>query len=96
MKMAYGYDIRDENDFFIGVAEEAAQISGYALAPGRWMVDYFPLCEYFHSMSVASSFLIVHYSALRPVVVPWCSFQAPGRSMENKTAGSIRRPTSLG
>ncbi|KAJ8503373.1 hypothetical protein ONZ45_g10914 [Pleurotus djamor] len=46
MKMAYGYDIRDENDFFIGVAEEAAQISGYALAPGRWMVDYFPLLRF--------------------------------------------------
>ncbi|KAG9220402.1 hypothetical protein CCMSSC00406_0006667 [Pleurotus cornucopiae] len=43
MKMAYGYSILDEDDFFIGVAEEAAQISGWALAPGRWMVDYFPI-----------------------------------------------------
>ncbi len=45
MKVAYGYSIVDEDDFFIGVAEEAAQISGWALAPGRWMVDYFPICS---------------------------------------------------
>ncbi|KAF9498005.1 cytochrome P450 [Pleurotus eryngii] len=49
MKMAYGYSILDEDDFFIGVAEEAAQISGWALAPGRWMVDYFPILRYIPS-----------------------------------------------
>ncbi len=45
MKVAYGYDVV-ENDPFIAVAEEAAKISGWALQPGRWLVDYFPLRAY--------------------------------------------------
>lgn len=42
MKVAYGYTIAEDHDPFIGVAEEAAKISGWALAPGRWIVDYYP------------------------------------------------------
>ena len=44
MKVAYGYTVH-ENDYFIGVAEESAKISGQALAPGRWLVDYYPIRE---------------------------------------------------
>ncbi|KAF9070749.1 cytochrome P450 [Rhodocollybia butyracea] len=43
MKAAYGYTVSEENDPFIGIAEESAKISGWALAPGRWIVDYYPL-----------------------------------------------------
>ncbi|TFY75160.1 hypothetical protein EWM64_g8851, partial [Hericium alpestre] len=43
MKLAFGYTVKDENDFFISSAEESSQISGWAMAPGRWLVDYYPI-----------------------------------------------------
>ncbi|KAF8878783.1 cytochrome P450 [Infundibulicybe gibba] len=48
MKMAYGYTVL-EDDPFISVAEEAAKISGWATAPGRWLVDYFPIVRFIPS-----------------------------------------------
>lgn len=46
MKITYGYTLTDSDDPFIRVAEESAQISGWALTPGRWMVDYYPIGVY--------------------------------------------------
>ncbi|GLB39440.1 putative cytochrome p450 [Lyophyllum shimeji] len=45
MKMAYGYTVT-EDDPFIAVAEEASKISGLAMAPGRWLVDYYPIVRF--------------------------------------------------
>ncbi|KAF5391109.1 hypothetical protein D9757_003068 [Collybiopsis confluens] len=42
MRVAYGYTLTENDDPFISVAEESAKISGWALAPGRWLVDYYP------------------------------------------------------
>ncbi|PFH47463.1 hypothetical protein AMATHDRAFT_67716 [Amanita thiersii Skay4041] len=48
MKMAYGYTVT-EDDPFIKVAEEGAKISGWATAPGRWLVDYYPILRFIPS-----------------------------------------------
>ena len=45
MKIAYGYEVTSGKDHFIDVAEECSKISGMAMAPGRWLVDYYPICE---------------------------------------------------
>ncbi|KIY47566.1 cytochrome P450 [Fistulina hepatica ATCC 64428] len=45
MKIAYGYEVSDENDPFVSAAEETNRISGWALAPG-WLVDAFPIVRY--------------------------------------------------
>ncbi|KAJ3786750.1 cytochrome P450, partial [Lentinula aff. detonsa] len=49
MKIAYGYSLTENNDPFIRVAEESAQISGWALTPGRWIVDYYPIVRFLPS-----------------------------------------------
>ncbi|KAK7443229.1 hypothetical protein VKT23_015827 [Stygiomarasmius scandens] len=48
MKMAYGYQIT-ENDPLLQLAEESALISGWALAPGKWLVDYYPILRFLPS-----------------------------------------------
>ncbi|KAG6867889.1 hypothetical protein C0993_009820 [Termitomyces sp. T159_Od127] len=48
MKMAFGYTVT-ENDPFIKVTEDTSKISGLAMAPGRWLVDYFPIMRYLPS-----------------------------------------------
>ncbi|ESK87633.1 cytochrome p450 [Moniliophthora roreri MCA 2997] len=50
MQVAYGYDIASADDRFIKVAEESAKISGLAMAPGRWAVDYYPLLRHLPSL----------------------------------------------
>ncbi|KAF9057018.1 cytochrome P450 [Panaeolus papilionaceus] len=42
MKVAFGYDIKSLDDPFIKVSEETSKISGWAMTPGRWLVDYIP------------------------------------------------------
>ncbi|KAJ4474472.1 cytochrome P450 [Lentinula aciculospora] len=49
MKIAYGYTLTENDDPFIRVAEESAKISGWALAPGRWIVDYYPIVRFIPS-----------------------------------------------
>ncbi|KAJ7149692.1 cytochrome P450 [Mycena filopes] len=46
MKVAFGYPISAGDDPFISIAEESSKISGWALTPGRWLVDYFPLLRF--------------------------------------------------
>ncbi|EPQ53791.1 cytochrome P450 [Gloeophyllum trabeum ATCC 11539] len=46
MRVAYGYTVAKDNDLFVRTAEEASQISGLAMAPGRWLVNYFPLLRF--------------------------------------------------
>jgi len=43
MKLAYGYSLTGDDDPFLQVAGELSKISGWALAPGRWLVDYYPI-----------------------------------------------------
>ncbi|RDB27129.1 O-methylsterigmatocystin oxidoreductase [Hypsizygus marmoreus] len=45
MKVTYGYDVK-EDDLFIQAAEEASKISGWAMAPGRWLVNYYPILRF--------------------------------------------------
>ncbi|KAG6917491.1 hypothetical protein DXG01_002355 [Tephrocybe rancida] len=48
MKMAYGYTVTAD-DPFIKVAEESSIISGQATAPGKWLVDYYPIIRFIPS-----------------------------------------------
>ncbi|KZT20213.1 cytochrome P450 [Neolentinus lepideus HHB14362 ss-1] len=56
MRVAYGYSVTEENDFFVRTAEEASQISGLAMAPGRWLVNYFPLLRFVPSWFPGAGF----------------------------------------
>jgi hypothetical protein len=46
MMVAYGYKVTSEDDDFIAAAEETSKITGMALAPGRWMVESFPIRQW--------------------------------------------------
>ncbi|KAL0576540.1 hypothetical protein V5O48_005432 [Marasmius crinis-equi] len=56
MKVAYGYEIASERDHFIDVAEETSKISGWAMAPGRWLVDYYPVLRFLPSWAPFAGF----------------------------------------
>ncbi|KAF9036361.1 cytochrome P450 [Panaeolus papilionaceus] len=46
MKIAYGYTIDKHRDYFIGLAEEGMRIGSLSVAPGKWLVDSFPILMY--------------------------------------------------
>ncbi|KAK7062271.1 cytochrome P450 [Favolaschia claudopus] len=46
MKVAFGYSVLDDDDPFISTADESSKISGWAMAPGRWIVDYLPILRF--------------------------------------------------
>ncbi|KAK7054002.1 cytochrome P450 [Favolaschia claudopus] len=46
MKVAFGYSVLDNDDPFISIADESSKISGWAMAPGRWLVDYLPILRF--------------------------------------------------
>ncbi|KZT10004.1 cytochrome P450 [Laetiporus sulphureus 93-53] len=39
LRIAYGYQVEDENDHFVALADELARITRDSLEPGRWLVD---------------------------------------------------------
>ncbi|KAF9529950.1 cytochrome P450 [Crepidotus variabilis] len=49
VKVAFGYRIESLSDSFVRIAEESSNITAQALAPGRWLVDYFPFLQYLPS-----------------------------------------------
>ncbi|KAJ6452419.1 cytochrome P450 [Mycena sanguinolenta] len=46
MKVAFGYSLSGDDDPFISIAQQSSRISGWAMAPGRWLVDYFPILRF--------------------------------------------------
>ncbi|KLO06664.1 cytochrome P450 [Schizopora paradoxa] len=56
MRSTYGYTVSNLKDDFITAAEETSQITGKALAPGRWLVDSFPLLRFVPSWFPGADF----------------------------------------
>jgi len=46
MRITYGIQIEESDDIYINAAEEAAESMIQAGIPGRFIVDFIPLCEY--------------------------------------------------
>ncbi|KAJ7477159.1 cytochrome P450 [Mycena galericulata] len=46
MKIAYGYPVTSNDDHFVALAEEGIKIASMASAPGKWLVDSFPLLRF--------------------------------------------------
>ncbi|KAJ7163786.1 cytochrome P450 [Mycena crocata] len=46
MKIAYGYSVSGTDDYFVALAEEGIKIASMASAPGKWLVDSFPLLRF--------------------------------------------------
>jgi cytochrome P450 len=45
IKAVYGIDVKDEEDEFVRYPEAVVQNFNIVLMPGRFMIDFFPLCE---------------------------------------------------
>ena len=45
LHISYGYEVKENNDPFIDLAERALDIFSKATAPGAWMVDIIPSCK---------------------------------------------------
>ncbi|KAJ7229088.1 cytochrome P450 [Mycena pura] len=46
MKIAYGYPVTCNDDHFVKIAEEGIKIISMAGAPGKWLVDSFPVLRF--------------------------------------------------
>jgi len=93
MKMAYGYQIT-ENDPLLQLAEESALISGWALAPGKWLVDYYPICEQiFCLVLVTTNFF---KSTVSTFMVSVCKIQESRSGMETSYGPFLRHSSWMG
>lgn len=45
MKVIYGYDVSEDNDYFVKVAEDAFLVLQSQKLSRPFMVDYFPICK---------------------------------------------------
>jgi hypothetical protein len=45
LKLAYGYTVNGDDDRMLKLAHESVQLASLAGAPGRWLVDSFPIRE---------------------------------------------------
>ena len=55
MRITYGIQTEESNDIYLKAAEEAAESMIQAGIPGRFIVDFIPLCEYALSRQVQDS-----------------------------------------
>ncbi|KAJ7638419.1 cytochrome P450 [Roridomyces roridus] len=46
MKIAYGYPVTSNDDHFVAIAEEGIKIASLASAPGKWLVNSFPILRF--------------------------------------------------
>ena len=45
LKVAYGYEVKSEHDRFLELAKDGIRVGSLAGAPGKWLVDCFPICS---------------------------------------------------
>lgn len=45
MKISYGYQITNENDYYVQLSDDALSTFAKCGLFGTYMVDYFPACE---------------------------------------------------
>ncbi|KAF8517574.1 cytochrome P450 [Hysterangium stoloniferum] len=56
MKIGYGYEVKSENDYYLGLAQESMRVASLAAAPGRWLVDSLPILRYVPSWFPGAGF----------------------------------------
>jgi hypothetical protein len=44
LRISHGYEIKETNDPFIDIADEAVHQFSLSTAPGAWLVDVIPVC----------------------------------------------------
>jgi hypothetical protein len=48
MRVAYGYQLKPIHDEFVSLLEEASRISANIYVPGKFWVEFLPICELEH------------------------------------------------
>ena len=43
LKVAYGWTVSDNNDFFVTLIQDAFKAHAYVARPGYWLVDSYPI-----------------------------------------------------
>lgn len=76
MKIAFGYQVTEDNDHFVALAEESMRVGSLAGAPGKWLVDSLPIRE---SMSANDLLSLIH-----DIVVRYLPDWAPGASFKKQ------------
>lgn len=49
LRISHGYEVQENNDPFVELADKATEQFSVATAPGGYMVDVIPACEWFFS-----------------------------------------------
>ena len=90
MKVAFGYTVK-EDDAFIAIADEASRISSRAMQPGKWLVDYYPLCVYTLNPIDLLRLMIVSFfcSAVCAILFPWGWMEETRPALEREIAAPI-------
>ncbi|KAJ3804352.1 cytochrome P450 [Lentinula aff. lateritia] len=56
MKIAYGYQVTGNDDYFVTKAEESMRVASLAGAPGKWLVDSLPFLRFIPEWAPGASF----------------------------------------
>ncbi|KAF8582288.1 cytochrome P450 [Ramaria rubella] len=56
LKVAYGYEVKSEHDYFLELAQATMKIGSAASAPGKWLVDSWPVLRFLPSWFPGASF----------------------------------------
>ncbi|KAJ7722121.1 cytochrome P450 [Mycena maculata] len=80
----------------ISVAEQASKISGWALTPGRWLVDYWPIRASFLLPLDPHEDNISWVSSIHPFLVPLRTLQAAELGMAFHPQFPLGHPAQLG
>ncbi|EJD35338.1 cytochrome P450 [Auricularia subglabra TFB-10046 SS5] len=56
MRVAYGYELKNEEDYYISLVQQSISLGNEAFKPGRWLVDSFPLLRHVPSWFPAAGF----------------------------------------
>ncbi|KAI0312278.1 cytochrome P450 [Amylostereum chailletii] len=46
LEIAYGWPVRDDDDYFVSIMEEGFKLQAELTRPGRWLVDVFPILRF--------------------------------------------------
>lgn len=98
LKLAYGWNVEGNDDYFVSLMEEAFQISAQIVKPGGWLVDAIPILRFVPSWFPGARFkrqaaeAREHFSKIDSVPHMWAKNQIEsGHYTESFTSQHLKR-----
>ena len=90
MSLTYGYEVKEQKDHFVDLAEDVVERAVAAMLPGATVINTFPACKSRSKRSCKEVLTRLCFSEVSTSMVAWHEFQERGHTQVAASARDRR------